>query len=52
MGAYSGWIHIYWTFTGNLGLVNTFYTEGQNQAGTETYNKTSLGIAIGLRYSL
>lgn len=36
----------------NLGGVNTFYTEGENASGTETYNKTSLDVAIGVCYQL
>ncbi|MFC1547308.1 OmpP1/FadL family transporter [Candidatus Neomarinimicrobiota bacterium] len=35
----------------NVGFANTFYTEGQNAAATETYNKTSIDIAVGVNYS-
>jgi long-subunit fatty acid transport protein len=35
----------------NAGFANTFYTEGENAAGTETYNKTSIDIAVGVNYS-
>ncbi|MBA7662925.1 MAG: hypothetical protein GH143_04100 [Calditrichaeota bacterium] len=35
----------------DVGVANTFYTEGQNAAGTEAYNKTSIDFAVGVHYS-
>jgi long-chain fatty acid transport protein len=40
----------------NVGAANTFYTEGNNVAGglygDETYNKTSIDFAVGIKYKL
>ncbi len=36
----------------NIGLLNAFYGEGQNSAGIETYNRSSLDVAIGLQIAL
>jgi long-subunit fatty acid transport protein len=45
------------SMTVNVGVFDVIYSEGQNSASasypiTDTYNKTSIGVAVGVGYRI